>query len=270
MSKTFADLGIPFQLFEAPVEEVAGYCGINQCALCDNANRYCFELDIDDQLVIECENCGAESALDADDRLDVACLKCGATVVFPNHIAEQVIVCYECLRGGKAALGKDTVVGMVGWEQANAGITHGVPHIENLDFEIITIETEYPDSNPPAKTMTQDGAAGWVAVEQSDDWYAARIPKELLFELVRTPSYPTWQGEQWQFCCGKPMIYVGSWNQTDFEQHAGDGDGRALFLEIVDSAHDELWENGQMATAIVTYMFRCPICSRYKGHWDVN
>jgi len=31
------------------------------------------------------------------------------------------------------------------------------------------------------------------------DWVGARLPPEMMFELLRTPAYATIQGEQWQF-----------------------------------------------------------------------
>ncbi|WP_181448805.1 CbrC family protein [Nonomuraea aridisoli] len=65
-----------------------------------------------------------------------------------------------------------------------AGRTHGVPdfgHAPGFELE------------PPGE----------------DDWVAVRIPSAVLLELVRTPTYSTWQGEQWLFCCGDAMTYLG-------------------------------------------------------------
>jgi uncharacterized protein CbrC (UPF0167 family) len=106
------------------------------------------------------------------------------------------------------------------------------------------------------------------------DWDVANegttTTKELLLELIHTPGYTTWQGEQWQFCCDRPMIYVGTWGQEEFEKHAPGGDGRAFFLDIVDEADGELWEDGEMDCAITVYAFRCPKCGNYKAHWDID
>src|SRR4051812_39506728 len=32
----------------------------------------------------------------------------------------------------------------------------------------------------------------------------ARLPRESMYELLRTPNYLTIQGERWQFCCKTP------------------------------------------------------------------
>jgi uncharacterized protein CbrC (UPF0167 family) len=219
MSETFADLGIPFPLFEAPVDEASGYIGTAACLLCGTPNRHCFELGVGVQVVVECKSCGEQNGLDTVEDMVKPCRSCGAPVQLLLDPDEEAAVCYQCLRAGKAAIVKDTVLGMVDWDEANEGTA---------------------------------------------------APKELLFELVRTPGYTTWQGEQWQFCCNRPMVYAGIWDQEDFEEHAPDGNGKAFFIDIVDEADDELWEDGQMDAAITVYVFRCPNCGNYKAHWDMD
>ena len=61
-------------------------------------------------------------------------------------------------------------------------------------------------------------------------------------ELLHTPSFITWQGGRWLFCCREPMIYLGAWSPEKFSRQADDGDGEALFYQIVEGAHSELWE----------------------------
>jgi hypothetical protein len=51
---TFADLGIPFLLFEAPTDEPSDYAGLATCRLCGGRNRHCFELGIGDALILPC------------------------------------------------------------------------------------------------------------------------------------------------------------------------------------------------------------------------
>lgn len=43
---TFAELGIPFPLFEAPTSEASDYVGLSSCRLCEVKSRHCFRLDI--------------------------------------------------------------------------------------------------------------------------------------------------------------------------------------------------------------------------------
>jgi uncharacterized protein CbrC (UPF0167 family) len=219
MSETFADLGIPFPLFEAPVDDASGYIGTAACLLCGARGRHCFELGVGVQVVVGCKRCGAQNGLDASEDTVEPCRSCGAPVQFLLDSDEEAAVCYQCLRAGEAAIVKDTASGMVDWDEANEGTT---------------------------------------------------APKELLIELVRTPGYTTWQGEQWQYCCDRPMVYIGTWGQEDFEEHAPNGDGRAFFLDIVDEADGELWEDRQMDAAITVYVFRCLNCGNYKAHWDMD
>lgn len=111
----FAELGIPFPLFEAPTKEASDYTGIATCRLCGGRGRHCFELGIGDAMILACPTCGVENGLSAHDRKDVACRSCGSAVPFPESLKakKQLLVCYECLRAGKAAMTKDTEFGMV-------------------------------------------------------------------------------------------------------------------------------------------------------------
>src|SRR5262249_9228104 len=65
---TFAELSIPFLLFEAPTTEASDYAGSATCRLCGGRDRHCFELGIGDALIWPCPDCGAENGLDAHDR----------------------------------------------------------------------------------------------------------------------------------------------------------------------------------------------------------
>ena len=103
---TFADLGIPFPLFEAPTDEASDYAGLATCRLCGVKDRHCFELGIGDALILPCPSCGLENGLDADDRADAPCRSCGSAVPFPKPLKakKQLLACYDCLRAGKAAM----------------------------------------------------------------------------------------------------------------------------------------------------------------------
>jgi uncharacterized protein CbrC (UPF0167 family) len=133
---------------------------------------------------------------------------------------------------------------MVPWEQAAEGLTHGVPGLDRRDHEL-------------------------VPSEEDPDWMRAKVPSGLLFELLRTPGYITWQGEQWQFCCGRPGIYLGEWKEDDFDRRAPDGDGQALFRQVdLDDSVTDLW--GQLSRIGGPYVFRCPVCRRLSGHSDMD
>ena len=239
MPPTFSDLGIPFPLFEGPAADAAEYVGLRSCALCGESNRHCFRLDIGCAVMLTCETCGAENGLDASDRDDAPCRKCGTLVEFPE--VGDVLTCYQCLRAGKAAISKDTELGMVSWEQAFDGVTHGLPGMDRADFEM---------------------------VPQEEGWVGARLPREMMYELLRTPTYASIQGETWQFCCRAPMVFAGAWSREEFTRRAPDGDGRKYFEQVVQHVEPGLWED-EFHDETGVYVFRCRRCGRVTAHWDI-
>jgi uncharacterized protein CbrC (UPF0167 family) len=244
MTITFTALGIPFPLFEAPISEASEYGALSQCALCGERKRHCFRLGIGDAIIVSCPQCSVQNGLGVSKQQAVRCRACGSVIRFPELLSETLCVCYQCLRGGKAALTKDTEFGMVSWEQTLAGVTHGVPGLGLIqsDFELVPL---------------------------GSDWVWARIPQEHLFELLRTPTYITWQGERWLFCCKSPMVYLGSWEQDQFANYAPGVDGKALFDEVVEGGNEALWE-GKLHDVTGIYVFRCSECGRLRAHWDIR
>lgn len=237
---TFAQLGIPFPLFEGPADQADDYVGLRTCSLCKSRRQHCFDLEIGCAVMCECTACGTINGLDASDREDVPCRQCKTSVLFP--VTEgQINACYACLRAGKASIAKDTELGMISWEQAIEGVTHGLPGLSRRDFEM---------------------------VPQDDDWVGARLPQEMMFELLRTPTFTTIQGECWQFCCQQPMIFLGEWTREEFSRRAPDGNGERLFAEIVQHPVPGLWED-ELHDETGVYVFRCPACSRQTATWDL-
>jgi uncharacterized protein CbrC (UPF0167 family) len=242
VSKTFAELGIPFPLYEARSDQASEYCGLDDCSLCGRRNEHCFRLGIGCAVMLDCPTCGTANGLDADDCEDGSCRNCQAIVPFPPlDNDEEIKACYTCLRAGKAAITKDTQLGMVSWEQAFEGVTHGIPGLNRTDFEM---------------------------VPKADHWVGARLPHEVMFELLRMPTYRSIQGEQWQFCCRQPMVFIGEWSREEFARHAPHGDGRQYFDEIVQDNVPGLWED-ELHDITGVYVFRCPSCKRVTAHWDI-
>lgn len=244
MKTTFAQLGIPFPLFDGPVADASGYAGEASCILCGQKAPHCFQLGIGSDVIANCPQCGTPNGLDADDRKDALCTNCGSNISFiPNDPESELHVCYGCLREGKAAFTQDTEIGMVRWQDAVAGMTHGRPGLRRADFEL--------------------------SPGESEGWLRARVPSDVLKELTRTPSYTTWQGEQWLFCCRKPMIFLGAWDAADFNHNAQNGDGRVLFEHIVEDKQPRMWEYG-IGGGVCVYVFRCAACARLRAHWDMD
>jgi uncharacterized protein CbrC (UPF0167 family) len=130
---------------------------------------------------------------------------------------------------------------MISWEQAFEGLTHGIPGLRRDDFELVPGE---------------------------DGWIRAKLPREMMFELLRTPNYSSIQGEVWQFCCRKPMVFLGIWSRERFCDEAPDGNGRQLFDEIVQDSIPGLWED-RLHDLTGIYVFRCSECDRKTAHWDI-
>ena len=241
MSKTFEQLGIPFPLFEASTEDACEFAGRKECFLCGKQNQYCFRLEIGCDIMLHCTHCDTLNGLDADDRKSVSCRACQTMIAFPEISDEEITVCYGCLRLGKAAITKDTELGMVSWEKAFEGITNGIPGLNRPDFEMVSLK---------------------------DEWVGVRLPQEMMFELLRTPTYSTMQGDRWLFCCQIPMIYVGEWSRDEFSRRAPDGNGQKLFNQIVEDVMPGLWED-ELHDVTGVYVFRCSVCNIFKAHWDL-
>ncbi len=237
---TFAELNIPFPLFEGPTDLAADYQGLRRCSLCNADQSHCFELG---EIIVECPSCRQPRSLHVSWR-DSKCQNCSSSMPFPVDPAiDPVLACYACLRAGRAALTKDTQYGMVRWQDAINGMTHGVPREPDGQFEAVEVPGE-------------------------EGWFASKIPSEHLLELVRTPGYITWQGEQRQFCCKRPMTYLGEWKRADFVRNSPDGSGEELFNSIVQDVAEGVWED--LDGGPVVYVFQCKQCGRHAAHWDCD
>jgi len=245
---TFAELGIPFPLYEGPTNEARGYAERSTCLLCGGTNRHCIQLSIGGAVMLPCPACGVENGLAASDRKDGPCRSCRTVIPFPKSKDKDIFICYSCLRAGKGAITKDTELGMVSWDQAFQGITHGVPGLKTTEFEIVPIDTE-------------------------EEWFGARMPGEHLFELLRTPSFVTWQGERWLFCCKRPMTYVGEWASFMESPHRPH-DAKAFLNQIMeedDPTRASVWESVSGGSGgVCVYLFRCVSCKRFRSSWDMD
>lgn len=249
---TFADLGIPFPLFEAPTSETSDYVGLATCHLCGGKDRHCFEVD---DLIVPCPACGDENIHITDGRRDLAnsCRSCDSPIPCPKlAVAEgPVLVCYDCFRAGKAAITKATEFGIVGPEEAFEGGAGGVPGLETDQFEMVRVD---PDDD--------DG----------DDGCAVRIPTEHMWELLRTPLFLSWQQECWLFCCKKPMTYVGRWENV--MKSLRPDNPRAFYLDLFGPDDEERGWIGEDFDGDVggmsLYIYQCKSCHRFRATHDAS
>jgi len=242
---TFTELGIPFPLHEAAVEAAddSDYAGDGTCCICGASNTPCFHLGIGTAIIIPCPSCRIDNGLRTNEKAPADCRNCGAPVPFPSTVAEkkEPKTCYGCLRDGKAALTKDTEFGMVSLDQAFTGVTNGIPGLQQDQFETVIINAE-------------------------EEWAGVRLPEEIMLELIRTPTYGTWQGECWLFCCRYPMTFVGEWHHEQFDQRAPDGNGEQVYYSAVEGVPPDTWDS--LGHGLNVYVFECKRCGKLRAHFD--
>lgn len=240
---TFADLGIAFKLFEAPVEDASDYIGVQNCDLCGLSDRHCFRCGVGAYIKTNCSKCGLRKFVQGCDAFGAQCDQCGSKLLDQTGPEEHPLVCFDCLRSGQASITKDTEFGMVTYQEASKGQTHGVPGLTTTMFETVP---------------TGDG-----------EWMAAKVPSEHLTELTRTPGYHSWQGDIWLFCCKTPMVFCGEWKQPDFEAQAADGDALSLARSMVAVDEHRYWGDA-FPDQLSFYVFRCQQCDGRRAHTDMS
>jgi hypothetical protein len=239
-----------FPLFAAPIAAASGYIPDGTCSLCGSSGSDRLKLGVGADVVHTCGSCKHQFAVPADEH-EGAIAKCpGCAADAPiRPLGDQPATCVPCLRNGRVAFIKDTEYGMVRWEDAIRGVTHGVPGLRGAG---------------PGFTLTDPNSDGWVGVV---------IPTPVLLELTRTPTYVTWQGDQWLFCCATAMVYIGEWTRADFIARAP-ADPQASFLEVVKGAVPWMWdhvpERLQPNWEWSFYIFTCQSCGRFRGHYDMT
>ncbi len=240
-STTFDDLGFHFEYFKAPVSHSDGYLGISDCTVCGRKDAPVIEISVGADLIVECRSCGMANAMDADDEIAPPCTNCGGVAGFPEKKKDEHQACCECLLTGRVAISKDTRVGILSWHS-----------VRNGAFAVDAAKSE------------------WQLNEQchDDGTPNTRLEIDTLDSLLRTPSYFCWQNDLWPFHCGRPMAFLGCWEQAEFNQAAPDGDGLALFNAIVYSPDQAVWEN-RLHDERGIYVFRCTKCPKLWGYWDV-
>jgi uncharacterized protein CbrC (UPF0167 family) len=160
------------------------------------------------------------------------------------------IVCYDCLRAGRAGISHTTGLGDVWPPTAIRGMTRAgngdEPKAEKHGFKTTVLETYH------------DGSFT----------LGIHLPQDLLDELMRTPDHPALQNEYWPFHCGGWMHYLGKWWPEDFERRAP-GRGVEWLTEHVEDREmgEEYWswlESGIAWSCVYT----CPRCGVHKVYVD--
>jgi hypothetical protein len=131
---------------------------------------------------------------------------------------------------------------MVTREYAKQGRTHGLPLYDPAELADYKLTPHPIDPRFP-----------------NERWYQVHIESVYLIELLRTPSYPTWQGERWLFCCKRPMVFRGVLPADIFDR-----DTKQLPFAIMDFLKNPDWRMtiGDGHSSLTYYAFTCVDCGR--------
>ena len=159
--------------------------------------------------------------------------------------------CYDCLRQDRFGFTHDTEVGFI----TEDGI---------LSFD------DFDDTPQRVFTVTSDGevvANNTPLVNPPKP----HVSEEAISEMRRTPDFSTWQDFIWPAHCDDFMAYLGIWEPEDFAQAAPEGEGRQLFLDMVNPAFHSLWpEYGDATFGKNILAFQCLHCQIQTGIPDFD
>lgn len=103
------------------------------------------------------------------------------------------------------------------------------------------------------------------------------LSKESLHALMCTPRIIASQQELWLVHCDDFMAYIGNWQPSDFNEHAVNGNGRDLFMEMTDEDLNNLWDDSMGDGEEFPeywdaeyYVFQCLHCGKLRGNWDCS
>ena len=215
MRVSFEEMGIPFPLYEYRAEGTE-FCGLASCTICRRPSQPCFEVDA---IISACGTCDADNSLAPGGPEHPVCRSCGSPLPrTPSGRSGKYRACYDCLRAGRAAVVKATEYGLISWEETLDGLAGGIPaDLVGDGIDVVPMEH----------------------VEGEEAFVRVRLTREQMLELLRTPTYSSWQDERWLFCCRCPMIFVGNWDEEKYSKMTPDGNTERLFYEIMGDASPE-------------------------------
>ena len=266
----FADLGIDFPLFEAPVRSCAAHVEPAICCSCNTEQRY-FDASRVVFWVGACPECGAFNKGTAGDcHFEYPfrywnCHNCTRKLTdrMLTQTEEKSLYCFRCIKEQGGYCWKETGFGNVNEDSLLSGITDGIPGLTEADVsELVVVNENWNDTDILEDRVVSRGV---------------RIAPEYLRQLLMTPQFHSWQGEIWLFCCKRPMIFIGYW--FDAVRVLNPIDKGELFREIyqtADPTYATLYEDWSAASRLFEgsdpemYVFRCPKCERLRCYIDCS
>ena len=102
------------------------------------------------------------------------------------------------------------------------------------------------------------------------DYIKARVKNNVdsKFGLLQfNPPVPWIQSNDWPVCCDDYMVYIGEWEQDDFNNYSNTESGKESFEKLMDSellsrveSLDVLWDD--LGYGTVAFAFKCLQCSK--------
>lgn len=87
---------------------------------------------------------------------------------------------------------------------------------------------------------------------------------------TRTPSFPSWQQEEWRSHCGRPCAFLGDIGSSDLAPYLEEPD----FLADVNGGlgwnPDLIRTRLRAAGDLAGYLFRCMTCGAHRLHVDAS
>ena len=118
---TFADLGMPFPLFQADFDIAVEWARATTCGFCATAVEHgflvgehqSFPSENTNKLVVPCAACGARNRFPvAAPKVQKVC-GCGSKLAFPKRRGKKLFACYPCIQAGRVEFGHDRAPGDV-------------------------------------------------------------------------------------------------------------------------------------------------------------
>ena len=170
---------------------------------------------------------------------------------FPLDNAPATAGCVDCLRLGRFGFSHDTEVGLITEEGF-------IPHDE-------------PDDSPRRVFIVANSGEAEVGSAPHLHPPKPHVTEEAIAELRRTPSFSTWQEVRWPVHCEDFMAYLGIWGPEEFVKAAPEGEGRRLFLDMVQPLRHRSWpEDGEPRFGQNFVAFQCLHCQTRTGIWDID
>jgi uncharacterized protein CbrC (UPF0167 family) len=87
---------------------------------------------------------------------------------------------------------------------------------------------------------------------------------------TRTPSYTSWQQEQWRSHCGRPCAFLGDIGAADLPKYMVEPDFAADVNGGLGWDHELLLSHLEAGGDLAGYLFRCLTCGAHRLHVDAS